>query len=126
MCLQIDYTETEAYLEVSLQGMLTDENNQRAVREIIDRFCCSSHHRLLVDEYGLQSHLSFLSNYEAGKLAAGMLRNKRHRVAIVSRDDLVENDRFFETVAVNHGSNIRVFIEKSDALQWLINPQPEP
>jgi hypothetical protein len=38
---------------------------------------------------------------------------------VVGREPIVDKERFGETVAINRGTNVRVFTEMSEGLTWI-------
>ncbi len=124
MSLELQFVETSSYFKVVMTGLYTDLNSIGAIREIIAEFDQSVHHRMLIDKHQMRVDASVLINYRAGKVASELVRTKKHRIAVVANPEFQESDRFFETVAINNGTNIRFFLQESSALHWLLAEPP--
>jgi len=76
--------------------------------------------RLLVDETHLEYTLSTLNTYHSGCFLS-QLSPKPQRIAILCKTSSLNNAKFWETVAVNRGVNVRVFDDRISAENWLFN-----
>lgn len=85
---------------------------QPLIDECLQRNC----RKVLVDARNLEADLGILGLHQAGKNSA-TLAYIGLRVAFLAREDMV--DRFFETVAINHGGILGIFSETDSAREWL-------
>lgn len=76
--------------------------------------------RLLVEETHLEYTLSTLDTYTSGCFLA-QLSPKPKKIAILCKTSSLNNAKFWETVAVNRGVNVRVFDDRVSAENWLFN-----
>jgi hypothetical protein len=80
--------------------------------------------RILCDERDLVYSLGTLDTIESAKYISEIVP-RIAKVAIVCNPKQVEDGEFWETVAVNRGLEVRVFIDPGDARVWLkqhLNP----
>ena len=80
----------------------------------------------LVDCTELKDETSYVfENYEVGVMLAEMQKQLPARLKdalILPRSEkAAENLRFFETVTLNRGMDVRTFEKETDALAWLLN-----
>lgn len=111
----------ERYVEVIHRGPLTlAELEDARVRsaELLSEWGLS---RLLVD--GRDADISALTGIEAFEFSASHVSVLPSiatlRIAIVTRQEHVEEARFAETVARNRAVNVRVFQDREEACRWL-------
>ena len=75
--------------------------------------------RFLVDETHLKYTLSTLDTYNSGCFLA-QLTTKPQRIAILCKTSSWNDAKFWETVAVNRGVNVRVFDDRVSAGNWIL------
>jgi hypothetical protein len=71
--------------------------------------------RVLIDMRCVAGRVGLFEQFQIGSYAASRIKV---RAALISRPDLF--DKFGETVALNRGSNGRIFFAEADALRWLL------
>ena len=74
--------------------------------------------KVLVDETRLEYSLSTTQSYESGSYVAETVPHTV-KVAVVCRKEGWEEARFWETVAVNRGANVKLFLNLGDAEKWI-------
>jgi hypothetical protein len=77
--------------------------------------------RYLFDDTELHINVSTVDIYELPKmiLAAGISRTSRIAVVVSPEENRLDNYRFLETVCVNQGLHVKVFLSHDEAYQWL-------
>jgi hypothetical protein len=118
MTIHTTYVEGPGYLIVEVKGQWEEEDAKQTIEAIHDEAGRRGQTRILLDLLGLMSPRSDLTRYFTGEHVA------KHwgyplRVAALSTREIYTG--FAETVAVNRGASIRVFFEKEQALEWLLN-----
>jgi hypothetical protein len=78
----------------------------------------ASVHKVLVDARGVMGTISTLERYKYASLLAEHLRGLQ--VAFVLNKSMRDFEQFGETVAINRGAHIRVFIDLENAYEWLL------
>ena len=78
--------------------------------------------RVLIDLRSMSGGLDTLETYDvAGRELPRQEAVRRVlKSAILDRPENIERIRFFETVAVNRGLNVRVFADEETAVEWLL------
>ncbi|QDU26048.1 hypothetical protein ETAA8_11200 [Anatilimnocola aggregata] len=113
------------FLQTTIEGRIDVASSEQILRQIAA--ACREHdqHHVLIDARQVpERSLSVIDLYELG---SGLQRygfDSSHRVAIVylpqpDRIDTGERAKFLELVAVNRGTNLRVFDKVEDAWAWL-------
>jgi hypothetical protein len=74
--------------------------------------------RILVDETQLEYRLGTIDSYYSGEFMSEM-EPKPYKLAIVCRQEGWDDTKFWETVAVNRGVPVRVFVDKERAEEWV-------
>jgi hypothetical protein len=109
---------------VRLAGDYTLDGFKRVIDEIrveTERRGCE---RVLVDTTAMVlQDLPFLDRYEMGRYAAEIWGH-RIKGAVIVRADLLTG--FVETVAVNRGARVGVFVDEGQALAWLLSDAARP
>lgn len=86
----------------------------------------------LAEEHNTDMFLLDLTNYErslslidilGGVSFYGKKTTMRIRIAVLApiSEEALQDALFYETVCVNRGWNVRVFAERQDAINWLVN-----
>jgi len=107
------------FLKVVAHGKddnLEDVNQyQQAIMEAVYRFGCK---KILCDERDLIYAISVFDTYQLGETVAKYAK-ELIKVAIVCKNNSLEEGRFFETVASNRGLCILVTADYDKAVAWL-------
>ena len=73
-----------------------------------------------MDERELDFHLSTFDTFESGKFVAESVRSGPiPKIAVVYKLDGETDAKFWETVAVNRGAQVKIFEDIKDAEEWL-------
>ena len=114
----LDIHKKHDYILVGFIGEFNLEAGKRTVDSMIE--ACFEHDlfAVLLDCRSMTGNLSIMDRYRLVVYGQRML-GKVNRVALVGRQEAVLPDRFAETVAVNRGINLKVFIDMDQAVDWL-------
>jgi len=122
MNIEIEMIERDGFVAAVLSGVRTPET----LVEIAARataFCSEQNiPRLLIDVRGMIGRLDTLETFEVAghELPRQEAVRRVLRSAILDRPENIERIRFFETVALNRGLNVRVFADEGLAVEWLL------
>ena len=112
--------DEDKYLKIISTGLC---NNLVQLKEYVlalqEAAVSSGQTRLLVDETHLEYNLSTLDTYTSGCFLA-QLSPKPQKIAILCKTSRLNNAKFWETVAVNRGVNVRVFDDRVSARNWIL------
>lgn len=77
--------------------------------------------KILVDIQSLDGHLSFIESFEFNTHYFPNIRNRNiiNKCAVVDRKEKEDENRLFETIAVNRGYMIHTFSDFYKAVDWL-------
>jgi hypothetical protein len=76
--------------------------------------------RVLCDESAVTTRLNALDTYEIGLFLSRFVPNT-FRIAVVFDSETSFDFRFFESIVVNRGQQIKVFTDAGAARKWLVN-----
>ena len=111
----------DEFLQTTVEGTIALESSEQILRQIAD--ACREHdqHHVLIDATKLPEHsLSVIDLYELGSSLQKYGFDATHRIALLCNPGgSTQRAKFFELVAVNRGSNVRVFDRIEDAWIWL-------
>ena len=120
MAYGVELVKDAKYVRVALTGELTRNDLENAREETIRALTANGWNRLLVDVTRGNRKLSVAEDFEftsehQSSFPAGV------RTALVIRPDELEYFRFTENVAQNRGVNMKLFLDKIQALNWLLD-----
>ena len=119
MPIRIEQIAEKGYILVDQTGEITvaeiDESRPRIRQSVAENGVL----RVLVDVRGTANKLSTIEYFSVTEryVAEGF---PRPRAALVCRPDQFGDVSFIESVAVNRGLPLKVFISEEEALQWLL------
>jgi hypothetical protein len=122
MNYELKIIEKVGFAAAILRGVRTPETLLAAAAQAT-AFCDERNiSRILIDLRGMSGGLDTLETYDvAGRELPRQKAVRRVlRSAILDRPENIERIRFFETVAVNRGLNVRVFADEAPAIEWLL------
>lgn len=122
MSYELEIVEKSGYVVAVLKGVRTPETLLAAAARTTT-FCSErqiSH--LLIDLKGMTGRLDTLETFDiAGhELPRQKAVRRVLRSVILDHPENVERLRFFETVAINRGLNVKVFSDEDQAVEWLL------
>ena len=119
MAHAIEFVKDTKYVGVALTGEITKNDLEIARNEANLALTANNCNRILVDATRSNPRLSVLELFEFEKehrlrFPLGV------RIALVVPPDRLENLRFAENVAQNRGVNMNLFLDRAQALNWLL------
>jgi hypothetical protein len=118
MSLALSFRQEADYLVVEVRGDWTTENAEEGIVAIHSEVTRRGLTRLLLDVRGVAGPDYEVTRFITGQRWAQTF-DYRFKTAVWSRLGLFEG--LAEVVALNRGANIMVFLEKAQALKWLLD-----
>ena len=116
---QIAYTEHERYLEARLWTTDSTDRIKEQIAELLKACIERKTRKVLVDFSGFVGTWSLIDRYELGTAGARFAPHVS-RVAVFSKADLIDREKFGVRVAQNRGLNIEIFDDREKAVLWLL------
>ena len=111
--------QQKGYLYVEVSGSFDERKAYEFIRQILKSTDQYRIFKVLVDIRDINGPISTTSRFSLAKFLATQ-RTPHMQMAVVESPGQVEEQRFFENVAVNRGSLVKVFTTSTDeALKWL-------
>ena len=109
-------------VETEYSGVLSPVDLGKAVQETIETGRTSGAVLFLADCTGLLGGHSLFDLYGLADLLVSLGFENQFKEAVVmpDLDAPTENVRFWETVCLNRGLQVRIFADRAGALEWLI------
>ena len=123
MALTYTYNADLCIVEITCKGMVSSKELKGEQAPVF----------ALAEEHNTDMFLLDLTNYESSLSPVDILAGvssysdkttRRIRIAVIlpfSEKAQKDNIEFYETVCVNRGWNARVFAERQEAINWLVN-----
>ena len=113
----------EDYIQISASGLYSMPRTENLFRFVIDHTLAHNKKKLFLDLSRIHGHIPVFDRLAFSKfMAAYYLENalgKIKAIAVLGNEEIIDKNRFGETVAVNRGVNVRVFLNSEEALGWL-------
>ena len=122
MDYKLEIVEKTDFVVAVLGGVRSPETLLAAASKTTD-FCREKgYSRLLIDLRNMSGGLDTLETFEVAGHAIPEQTNARDlvRSAILDLSENLDRIRFFETVAVNRGFNVKTFDDENQAIEWLL------
>lgn len=74
--------------------------------------------KLLIDLSEIEGNIPIIDRFNLGEIFVKKLA-PLDKTAIISNQSLASPDNFFQTVARNRGANVKIFMDKKEASDWL-------
>jgi hypothetical protein len=118
---RVDVHERDGFVEATLRGIRTPETLVAAAATVTSACTNFKNTNVLIDLRAMIGELDTLQTFEVVSHAMPKTPGTRQltRAAVLDLPGNMERLRFFETVAVNRGFNVRVFDDEQCALAWL-------
>ena len=121
----IKITVGEDLLSLCVNGNYSLVKANNLFKLAIDNAVSYNKSKILIDVTNITGSIPFLDRFRYSEfLATYRINNalgKVSSIAVVGQEPIVHGGKFGETVAVNRGTNARVFTNMSDAFIWLNN-----
>jgi len=119
----INITVAEELLSLSASGSYSLIKAKNLFKLPIDSAVSHNKSKILVDVTNITGHVPFFDRFQYSEFLS-IYRSehapgKISKIAVVGQEPIVDERRFGETVAVNRGTNSRVFTDMSEASTWL-------
>lgn len=121
MSYKLSFQKEAGYLRVNVIGERTRESVTAIAWDVLRACTEEGNSRVLVDVRQMTGRLNRVDAYDVTVLefpkiqSAGILK----MTAIVDLEEYRDRFRFFETVAINRGFNLRIFGDPDEAVIWL-------
>ncbi len=121
MSYKMSIKKESDFLHINVTGVQSRETVTAIAWDVLEACEENEVSKVLVDVREMTGRLVGLDAYEVSALEFPKLQEKGilKRAAVIDLEENSENSRFFETVAVNRGINIRIFSSADEAVDWL-------
>lgn len=109
------------YLHLRCRGVWRKVSGKGLWQHIVARLGQLGHGKVLLDEREIELETSVSINFGHAGFVTDLARGTCRKVAIVDTAENSESDHFFETVCVNRGLNLKIFLHQQDAIEWLLD-----
>ncbi|HUI30046.1 MAG TPA: DUF4180 domain-containing protein [Candidatus Acidoferrales bacterium] len=107
--------EDYSYFEIT--GIYSLDEGKKMIEEIYNHCMENKIHKLLVDITKKDGIIPNFDRFVLGELIAKLF-SFRIKLAVIGKKDQI--NKFSETVAHNRGSQLFIFSDKTEALEWLM------
>jgi len=112
----------KGYLLVEVSGKFDENKAQEFILQLLKSTYEHSIFKVLVDIRDIKGPISTFSRFSLAEFIATQRNSRYMQMAVLESPGQFQNPRFFETVAVNRGSRVKVFTTSTnEALEWLEN-----
>jgi hypothetical protein len=119
MAIECSFSVKENYLAVITKGIEESLNEVReCTSSIVEEAIKNNSRKILCDLRDLSYTLTTLDIYALAEYGA-TYASKVSKIAMVCQEKVLDDGRFYETVASNRGLTILVTTEYNQALDWL-------
>ena len=121
MSYKLTIEKKEDILWVTATGTRTVQTILAMSKDILAACIEKKVKKVLIDVRAMEGHLSVLEAFDISDIHFPKMRNPNEIThnAIVDLKEYKESYRFFETVAINRGFRLRIFLEPGLAKDWL-------
>ena len=120
MVYDITINTEDGYLHVIVKGTASLDGNIDLQMKVVKACTKEKLNRAIVDIRDLKNPTSITEVYQFGKESERNLRNILIKAAVLHNIDRTEHESFLETTMRNRGVNLKSFVKKKDALEWLL------
>jgi len=118
----VEYDSELGTVSCRYVGRVTDDDFRQATLKAFELAKANSTNRFLIDDSKWEGGASIVGLYDLPKLFTelGFERESRGALILPSSGTLqAEDARFFETVCINRGWQVKLFTDRQEALDWL-------
>jgi hypothetical protein len=119
----VEYNSELGIVEGRYVGRVTDDDFKEATIKAIGLAKVNNTNRFFIDDSEWEGGASVLGLFQLPKMHEKLEADRTSRAALIlppsSRAAEVRDAQFYETVCKNRGWNVRVFLEREEAIKWL-------
>jgi len=122
MSYKLEIIKEPNYLLTNIKGNRTTETVKEVTKEILEACIKYQYSKVLIDIREFSNRIGNTMNIFdlASQELPDIIQKKIKKVAIVDLEGFEEDKRFFETVALNRGHNVKIFTDLNKAQEWLL------
>ena len=123
----VEYNPELRIVQVKYVGRITGDELRKTTIEVLDLAKANSTTLFLIDVSELENVASIFDVYELPKLYGELDADGDSKIALImpAPDTAAAKDaRFYETVCLNRGWQVKVFSERQEAINSLTNKNP--
>lgn len=123
----VEYNPGLRIVQVKYVGRVTGDEFRKTTIEVLDLAKANNTNLFLIDDSELENVASIFDLYELPKLYRELGADGDSKAALImpSVDTAAAEDvRFYETVCLNRGWQVKAFSERQEAINWLTNKNP--
>ncbi len=124
MAFEMHAVDSLEYVHLVFAPETTLRDLEESRGAVLEELTARQWHSVLLDSSQMMSTFSPIDIYTVTS-SLGESFGAHIRMALVIRPDQLENGTFSETVAQNRGFQLRCFVDRSPAQQWLADSQAE-
>ncbi len=129
MSYQVNVDIKDDYLLAAVSGTVDTKDYKKLLVDVLFKCIENSNSKLLFDLRAIKGNLTTFQRFTLATYFAKLTRQHPDtaaiQVAVVGFPPLIDPNRFGETVAKNHGVNIKVTNDFDEAVEWLA-PKDKP
>ena len=119
---EINIIDEEDFVSVTAIGEYSLAKANHLFKIAIDQGVLHSKRKIFIDIRNIIGSIPFMDRFKFSEFLANYRLNnasgKVNSIAVLGLEPIVHNERFGETVAVNRGTNVRVFTDQEEAFNW--------
>ena len=111
--------ENPDFLHLRSSGRWSVEHSNDSWQRLADLLSKSGVSKVLIDERDLVIDTNTNLDYTHAAFVSDLMARLCRKVALLDIPENSEQNRFFETVCVNRGLNLKFFLREQEAVDWL-------
>lgn len=121
MSYRLEFEANDGFLKATATGTRSLQTVIDISRDLFAVCADKKIKKVLVDVQSLEGHLSFMASFEFITHYFPNMRNLNiiNKCAVVDRKEKKDENRLFETIAVNRGYTFSIFSDFNKAVDWL-------
>jgi hypothetical protein len=118
MSHHLEIEKAKGYLHIKFSGPFSPAAAMESVDAMVAACANEDRAKILFDCRPMTGDMKMVDQFDIAQY--GALKIPRSvKIAMLGREDQISPDRFFQTVARNHGVRVTAFSEIDDAIKWL-------
>ncbi len=122
--LDINVTLEDNHLLIHASGIYSLTKAYHLFKLAVDQGVLHNKGKILIDVTRVTGAIPFMDRFHFSEfLASYRMETARgivDSIALVGSEEIIHEEKFGETVAINRGTNVRVFTRKNEASTWLM------